>query len=76
MSPNEREMGTITTQLENLSHKQRNMQMILIAIQEDQHELRAEIAKLRVTLRTAFGVLAVIASALAWLVDMAMRIEQ
>ena len=52
------------------------MQMILVAIQEDQHELRAEIAKLRVTLRTAFGVLAVIASALAWLVDMAMRIEQ
>ena len=76
MSPNEREMGTITTQLENLSHKQRNMQMILVAIQEDQHELRAEIAKLRVTLRTAFAVLAVIASALAWLVDMAMRIEQ
>jgi chromosome segregation ATPase len=72
MSPNEREWGTITTKLEQLAHKQRNMRMMLDAIQEDQHELRAEIAKLRVTLRTALAVLGVIVAGFAWVVELVM----
>ncbi|HHZ81480.1 MAG TPA: hypothetical protein EYN64_01955 [Flavobacteriales bacterium] len=72
MSPNEREMGTIQTTLENLAHKQRNASMIQTAIQEEQHELRAELAKLRVTLRTALAVLGIIVAALAWVVELVM----
>ena len=70
MSPNEREWGTITTKLEQLAHKQRNMRMMLDAIQEDQHELRAEIAKLRVTLRTTLAVLGVMVAGIAWVVEL------
>lgn len=76
MSPNEREWGTITTKLEQLAHQQRNMRMMLDSIQEDQHELRAEISKLRVTLRTALAVLGIIVAALAWMVELVMRIQQ
>ena len=72
MSPNERELGTIVTKLENLAHKQRNASMILTALQEDQHDLRSEIAKLRVTLRTTLAVLGVIVAGLAWVVELVM----
>ena len=76
MSPNERELGTIVTKLENLAHKQRNASMILTALQEEQHELRAEIAKLRVTLRTALAVLGITVAALAWAIELALSLKQ
>ena len=76
MSPSEREMGTIMTKVEQIDHKQRNIRMILDALQADQHELKAEIANLRVTLRTALSVIAVVVAGLAWAVELGVSIEQ
>ncbi len=76
MTPNERELGGIETTLKNLAHKQRNASMILTALQEEQHELRAEIAKLRVTLRTALAVLGITVAALAWAIKLALSLKQ
>jgi len=70
MSPSEREMGTITTKLEQVDHKQRNMRMILDSVVEDAHLLKAEVARLRIVLRTTLSVLAVTMAALAWVVEL------
>ncbi len=76
MSPSEREMGTIVTKVEQIDHKQRNIRMILDAVIEDQHDLQSEIANLRVTLRTALSVIAVVVAGLAWAVELGVGIEQ
>ncbi len=70
VSPTEREWGALATQLEQLSHRQRNMQMVINAIQEEQQTLRAELAKLRQTLRTASAVIALTVGAGAWVVEL------
>ena len=49
------------------------MRMILDSVVEDCHEIRAEVARLRIMLRTALSVLAVTIAALAWLVELVMR---
>ncbi len=73
MSPNEREWGSITTRLDQAVHAQRNARMMLDGAVSDIHELRAEIAKLRLVLRTTLSVLAVTVAALAWVVELVMR---
>jgi len=75
MSPTEFEMGTLTTKLDNCIHKVGNTRMILDAAVEDGHELKAEVAKLRTVLRTTLAVIAVISAALAWVIELALRIE-
>jgi len=47
--------------------------MMLDGAVSDIHELRAEIAKLRLVLRTTLSVLAVTVAALAWVVELVMR---
>ena len=87
MSPNERESGerwgTITTKLEQLAHKQRGTTMTLDSVIEEAHlskteiaTLKAEIARQRTVLRTALAVLGIIVAALAWMVELVMRIQQ
>jgi hypothetical protein len=49
--------------------------MILDATVEDAHQLKADVAKIRTILRTVLAVLGLTIAALAWLVEMAMRIE-
>ena len=73
MSPNEREWGAITTRLDQAVHAQRYARMLLDGAVSDIHELRAEIAKLRLVLRTTLSVLAVTVAALAWVVELVMR---
>ena len=73
MSPNEREMGTIVTRLEQIIHKQRNTTMILDSVVEDAHELKADVTRLRVMLRTALSVLAATVAGLAWVVELVIR---
>lgn len=73
MSPNEREWGAITTRLDQAIHGQRGTRMILDGAVADIHELRAEIARLRIILRTTLSVLAVTVAALAWVVELVMR---
>jgi len=71
--PNEREWGAVTTRLDQTIHTQRNMRMILDGVVADTHEIRAEVARLRIILRTALSVLAVTIAALAWVVELVMR---
>ena len=71
--PSEREWGTVTARLDQSIHNHRNMRMILVSVVEDCHEIRAEVARLRIMLRTALSVLAVTIAALAWLVELVMR---
>lgn len=73
MSPNEREWGAVTARLDQAVHTQRNIRMILDGVVADTHVLRAEVARLRIILRTTLSVLAVTVAALAWLVELVMR---
>lgn len=74
MAPfDEREWGSLTTRLDQTIHTQRNLRMIVNSLVDDTHALRAEVARIRVMLRTSISVLAVTVAALAWLVEMVSR---
>ena len=49
------------------------MRMVLDSLVADYHELRTELDKLRIIIRTTLSVLAVTIAALAWLIEIALR---
>jgi len=64
------EWGKITARLDQVIHAQKNLKMVLDSVVEDYHEIREEVARLRVMLRTTLTVLAVVVGGLAWIVEL------
>lgn len=75
MSPTEFEMGTLVTRLDQCQHKVGNTRMILDGAIEEAHQLKAEVAKIRTILRTVLSVLGLTIAALAWVIELALRIK-
>ena len=73
MTPHDRELGSLSAKLESEVHHRRNMRMVLDSLVADYHELRTELDKLRIIIRTTLSVLAVTIAALAWLIEIALR---
>ena len=73
MSPNEREWGALETKLEQSIHTQRNMRMIINSLSDDCKSLEADVARIKIMMRTTISVVAVILASLAWLVEMIYR---
>jgi hypothetical protein len=73
MTPHDRELGSLTEQLKGEIHARRNMKMILDGIVADLIELRGQVDRLRVTIRTTLSVLAIAIGVLAWLIEIALR---
>ncbi len=73
MTPHDRELGSLTEQLKSEIHARRNMKMILDGIVADLIELRGQVDRLRVTIRTTLSVLAIAIGVLAWLIEIALR---
>jgi uncharacterized coiled-coil protein SlyX len=71
--PSEREWGHTTAQLKELEHKVRNQKMILDGIVEESHELRSEIDRLRLQIKTVLTVLGAVITSLVWLVEVSLR---
>ena len=65
----EREWGEIRAEVTELIHKQRNQRMILDVLIEDGQEMRTELARLRVQLKTAASALAIAIAIIAWLLE-------
>ena len=72
MTPHDRELGSLSAQLTSEIHHRRNMRMILDSLVSDQVELRGDVDRLRVTIRTTLTVLAATLAALAWLIETAL----
>ena len=70
----DRELGTMSAQLKELIHKQRNNRMILDDVVREVTELRAEIAKLRTTIRTTLYILGVVAAVVGWLIEITVKV--
>jgi hypothetical protein len=73
MTPHDRELGSLSAKLESEVHHRRNMRMVLDSLVADYHELRTELDRLRIIIRTTLSVLAVTIAALAWLIEIALR---
>jgi len=73
MTPHDRELGSLSAQLASEIHQRRNMRMILDGIVTELVELRGEVDRLRVTIRTTLAVLAVVVAVFAWLIEIALR---
>jgi len=73
MTPYDRELGGISSQLKELTHRARNARMILDGILEEQREQRVIIVRLRTTIRTTLYILGIVGAVLAWLIELAMR---
>lgn len=69
----DRELATISTELKEVIHKQRNARMILDLALEEQREQRVIIERLRTTIRTTLYILGIVSGVLAWLIELAMR---
>ena len=64
----------MSAQLKELIHKQRNNRMILDDVVREVTELRAEIAKLRTTIRTTLYILGVVAAVVGWLIEITVKV--
>ncbi len=73
LTVSDRELGILNEQLKSEIHARRNMKMILDGIVADLIELRGEVDRLRVTIRTTLSVLALAIGVLAWLIEIALR---
>ena len=73
MSPNEREWGTLTAQVKELDHKVRNQRMMITTLVDEVSDLRSEIVRLRIQIKTAIVVLSVVISGMIWLIEVVMR---
>ena len=73
MSPNEREWGALETKLEQVIHTQRNMKMIIDLLSNECKSLEADVARIKIMMRTTISVVAVILALFAWIVEMIVR---
>lgn len=70
MSPNEREWGALETKMEQLIHNQRNMKMIIDLLSDECKLLEADVARIKIIMRTTLSIVAVEIASLAWVVEM------
>jgi len=70
MSPNEREWGSLETKLEQSIHTQRNMRMIINSLSDDCKTLEADVARIKIMMRTTLSIVAIEIASLAWVVEM------
>ena len=73
MSPNEREWGTLTAEVKEMHHKLRNQKMVIDSLVADTQVLSAEVARLRIQIRTSVMVLSVVITSMLWVVEVVMR---
>ena len=66
--PTEREWGQTIAELKQLEHSLRNLKMVVESLFIDSAELRAEVAKLRVQIKTVLSVVAGACGVVGWLV--------
>ena len=69
----DRELGTMSAQLKELIHKQRNNRMILDDLVKDVAEVQSELSKLRTTLKTTLYILGVVAAVVGWLIEFTVK---
>lgn len=74
VTPHDRELGTMSAQLTELIHKQRNSRMVLDEVAREVTELRAQVDKLRTTIRTTLWILGVIAAVVGWLIEITVKL--
>ena len=72
MTPNEREWGPQTANLEAAIHTPRNMRMMIDGIIEEAPDLRADVQRLRTIVRTVLAVTGLTIAALAWVLERVM----
>ena len=63
----------MSAQLTELIHKQRNNRMILDEVAREVTELRAQVDKLRTTIRTTLWILGVVAAVVGWLIEITVK---
>ena len=73
MTPHDRELGSLNAQLASEIHARRNMKMVIDHLNTEIVELRVEVDRLKTTIRTTVAVVAAVAAASAWLVEIALR---
>ena len=66
----DREVGVWEQTVRDLKHRARNDRQIILMIQEEMEHLRREIEKLKNRLYASLMVMAVIASILAWSIEL------
>jgi predicted RNase H-like nuclease (RuvC/YqgF family) len=67
MTPTDYEWGTIESKVKELEHKIRNIKMIVDLLDDENEELRANVSRLKVEIRTALSVLGFVGSVLGYL---------
>ena len=66
--PTEREWGQTLAELKQLQHSLRNLKMVVESLSGDSIELRSEVSKLRVQIKTVLSVVAGACGVIGWLV--------
>jgi hypothetical protein len=68
-----REVGAALQELVEVRHDYRNLRTIVHALDEEQDRLRLELAKTKIAIRTAIGVIAAAIGVIGWLIDFIYR---
>jgi len=68
-----REVGAALQELVEVRHDYRNLRTIVYALDEEQDRLRLELAKTKIAIRTAIGVIAAAIGVIGWLIDFIYR---
>ena len=68
-----REVGAALQELVEVRHDYRNLRTIVHALDKEQDRLRLELAKTKIAIRTAIGVIAAAIGVIGWLIDFIYR---
>jgi hypothetical protein len=68
-----REVGAALQELAEVRHDYRNLRTIVYALDEEQDRLRLELAKTKIAIRTAIGVISAAIGVIGWLIDFIYR---
>ena len=73
MSPNEREWGSITSEVKEIAHKVRNQRMMISNLVVEIDDLSKEVIRLRAQIKTSIVAISVGTTGVIWLIEMVIR---